>query len=105
MKTVYRVNWNTKDIETATVINENYLNPGATVESWLCRDSRGKFTCSKDSYSFSELEAWEEYKNEIKEASSQALQVWKEAERNYYSTVDELVRVMDKVFELEEKSK
>lgn len=71
MKTLYRVNWSTKDIETAKLIDEHNLNDGASVETWLCKDKNGrKFTCSKFDlgYRFSELEAWQVFEEEMRES-------------------------------------
>ena len=66
MKKLYRVNWSTFETETATLLDEHNMNEGASVETWLCKDSNGrKFTCSKFDWQFSELAAWQEFEVEM----------------------------------------
>lgn len=69
MKTIYRVNWSTISIEKATLLNEHNLCNGASVETWLCKDSNGqKFVCSKFNWQLSELAAWQEFEAEMDES-------------------------------------
>lgn len=68
MKKLYRVNWSTLKTETATLLDEHNMNEGASVETWLCKDSNGrKFTCAKFDcgWQFSELAAWHEFEAEM----------------------------------------
>lgn len=71
MKTIYSVNWNTFETETAVLLDEHNMNDGASVETWLCKDKNGrKFICSKFDmgWRFSELEAWQVFEEEMRES-------------------------------------
>lgn len=81
MKTLYSVNWDTLEIETAVLLDEHNMNDGASVETWLCKGKNGrKFTCSKFDlgWRFSELEAWQEFEAEM---GSTVESGWRELEK------------------------
>lgn len=101
MKKLYRINWSTESIETATLLDEHNLNEGASVETWLCKDSNGrKFTCSKFDYQFSELAAWQEYKAELEENERGVFMELLEAQKNYGKATNMLFAAKQKVLEL-----
>lgn len=105
MKTIYTVNWSTLEIETAKLLDEHNMNDGASVETWLCRDSNGrKFTCSKDSYQFSELEAWQEFEAEVEESVKGHFVELLEAQKNYEKEQDRHLTAKQKILELSAKN-
>lgn len=101
MKTLYRINWQTKDIETATLLDEHNINEGASRETWLCKDSNGrKFTCSKNYYKLSELEAWQEYEQELAETcESESAEIAK-LEFEHEKTMNDHTRAKKKILSL-----
>lgn len=101
MKTIYSVNWNTLETETAVLLDEHNINDGASVETWLCKDKNGRlFTCSKNSYQFSELEAWREFKAELDESVKGHYAELLQARNNYEKEADRLLKAEQKVLEL-----
>jgi hypothetical protein len=102
MKTIYRINWSTKAIETAKLLDENHLCDGATRETWLCRDSSGqKFVTSKGTWHFSEKAAWEEYSYDLENSLPLMLEQIEKAQKEYSDQQNELTRAKQKVKELE----
>ena len=101
MKKIYTVDWGTQKIKTATLIIENNLNPGATRETWLCEESNGrKFTCSKDCYQFSELEAWQEYEEPIEGCGEDLLAEIAKLQKEYKELQREHSQVRQKIANL-----
>lgn len=101
MKKIYQVNWGTKKIETATLINENNLNEGATRETWLCKDSKGrKFTCRKNYYQFSELDAWKQYEEPMDGYCEDRLAEIAKLQKEYEELKAEHLRVKRKIADL-----
>lgn len=46
-------------VEYGTVIDEHFIAPGATQETYLCKYPNGRrLTCSKDMYATSKKDAW-----------------------------------------------
>jgi len=63
--------WNGK-LKTVTLLDPHNMNAGATVETYLCRDSTGRrFTCAKGMYKKTEEEAVAEYLKDLGEALTQ----------------------------------
>lgn len=98
MKKLYRISWETKSIETATLIDEHNMNPGATEETWLCKDDKDRrFTCAKGSYEFSELDAWCEYKKELEEGLKQQRLALIDAQKDYEENFNLLLMAQQKI--------
>jgi hypothetical protein len=55
------------ELEVCEIINEHNLCDGATQETYLCKGLNGKFVCSKDMYFDTELEAWEDFYQNLEE--------------------------------------
>jgi thioesterase domain-containing protein len=101
MQKLYRISWTTKDIETAVLLDGNNMNDGASVETWLCKDSNGrKFTCSKFDWQFSELAAWQEYEAEMEETVSAEFAEMLKAQKSYQQACDDHLAAKQKVLEL-----
>lgn len=103
-KPLYRISWSTQKVETATLLDEHNMNEGASVETWLCRDSNGrKFTCSKFDWQLSEIEAWKEYEKELEENERGVLAELLAAQKNYEEAVSDLLYAQQKVLSLTAK--
>jgi len=102
-KTLYQVNWSTEEIETAVLLDENNLNEGALRETWLCIDSSGrKFSCSKGSWQFSELAAWQEYQAELEENERAVFEALLDAQNCYEEATNALLSAKQKVQNLKD---
>lgn len=80
MKKLYRI-WD-KELEIVEILNEHNLCEGATKETYLCKGKNGKFTCSKDMYFHTELEAWKEYQARLIEGVNNYRKKIEEMNRN-----------------------
>lgn len=101
---IYRINWSTREIETATLLDRRYMNEGASVESWLCKDSSGRrFTCSKGSWHFSEKAAWEEYSYDVENSAESMFLELKKVGKEYERLTNESLRAKQKVLSLTTK--
>lgn len=104
MKKLYRISWATKDIETASLIDEHNMCDGATKETWLCKDSNGrKFSCSKGQWQFSELEAWKEYEDDLNNSCMNSFAALIAARNEHEKAINEHLRAKQKVLELASK--
>ena len=104
MKKLYRINWSTESVETATLLDEHNMNDGASVETWLCKDSNGRrFTCSKFDWQLSELAAWQEYEAELDENCKAVFQALLDAEKNHELACTAHLNARQRVLELTAK--
>jgi len=103
MKKLYCVNWSTFEIETATLLDEHHINDGASVETWLCKDSKGrKFTCSKFGcgWRFSELAAWLAYEQLLEEQKELSFKSLLKTIQEYQDGVSAHLHAKQKIIEL-----
>lgn len=104
MKKIYTIDQVAKRLEIGTLLNENYLCSGATVETWLCKGSDGRnFVCSKNYYQFSELEAWQEYEADLKDGCESYLAEIAKMQEEYKELLEECLVVKQKIESLAEE--
>jgi len=102
-KQLYSVNWTALKIETATLLDEHNMNEGASVETWLCKDSNGrKFTCSKFDcgWQFSELAAWHDFEAEIDQSIKSSFAELLKMQKQYEEAVNIHLAVKQKILDL-----
>jgi hypothetical protein len=97
MKKIFRVSNGV--LEEVTVLNEHYMQDGASVETYLCRSKQGgKFVCSKDMYFETKEKAWADELEGLQQGLLDAIESIKNATKLKEDIVKRILRVEKELF-------